>query len=120
MYLCIMSEKNNVIEKQDFRSASGEVRTAIRKRGISLLKSGKKKGEVALLFGVNKNTVSNWYRMYYKFGNKELVDKKRGARSEKCKLLSAKQEHLVQKMIVDKYPQQYKLSFSLWTRKAVK
>ena len=58
--------------------------------------------------------------MYYKFGNKELVDKKRGARSEKCKLLSAKQEDLVQKMIVDKYPQQYKLPFSLWTRKAVK
>ena len=46
-----------VIEKQDFRSASAPEREVIRKRAIFLIKSGKKKGEVADLFGVNKNTV---------------------------------------------------------------
>ena len=120
MYLFIMREKDIVIEKQDFRSVSSEVRSAIRKRGIFLIKSGKKKGEIALLFGVNKNTVSNRCKTHYKFGNKGLSDRKRGAKSEKCKLLSEKQEILIQKMIVYKCPDQYKLPFALWTRKAVK
>ena len=107
------------IEKQDFRSASSEVRNAIRKRGITLIISGKKKGEVADLFGVNKNTVSNWWKSYKEEGSKGLKEKKRGAKSENCKLLTSEQEKQIQKMIIDKYPEQYKLPFALWTRKAV-
>jgi transposase len=108
------------IEKQDFRSVSCETRKMIRRRGIALIKSGKKKGDVAELFGVNKNTVTNWCKSYRENGQKGLEDKKRGAKSENCKLLTDKQEIAIQKMIVDKYPEQYKLAFALWTRKAVK
>jgi transposase len=108
------------IEFQDFRSASSTIREALRKRGIALIKSGIKKGEVAKLFGVNKNTVSNWYKSYNMEGVKGLSDKKRGARSENCKLLTPEQERQIQKMIIDKYPEQYKLAFSLWTCKAVR
>ena len=114
-----MQKEVSIIEKQDFRSASSEVREAIRKRGISLIKSGKRKGDVANLFGVNKNTVSNWYKSYKNAGSKGLVDKKRGAKSENCKLLTAAQEKQLQKWIIDKYPEQYKLPFALWTSKAV-
>lgn len=45
--------------------------------------------------------------------------KKRGVSSEQKKLLSWAQECAVQKMIVDKMPDQLKLPFGLWTRKAV-
>jgi transposase len=107
------------LEKQDFRSASAEVRKSLRQRGIALVKSGKKKGYVAVLFGVNKNTVSNWWKSYENEGIKGLTDKKRGVKSESCKLLTSKQEKQIQKMIVDKCPEQYKLAFALWTRKAV-
>jgi transposase len=107
------------IEKQDFRSASSEVRKAIRKRGIALIKSGRKKGDVANLFGVNKNTVSNWCKRYKDEGSQGLTDKKRGAKSENCKLLTEAQESQIRKLIIDKYPEQYKLPFALWTRKAV-
>ena len=115
-----MGLKDTTIEKQDFRSASSEERKAIRKRGIALIKAGTKKGKVALLFGVNKNTVSNWCKSYSTEGAKGLCDKKRGAKSENCKLLTEQQEIYIQKLIIDKYPEQYKLSFALWTRKAVK
>lgn len=49
----------------------------------------------------------------------EVKAKKRGVSSEQKKLLSWAQECAVQKMIVDKMPDQLKLPFGLWTRKAV-
>jgi transposase len=115
-----MKQIDTTIEKQDFRTSSSEVRNAIRKRGLELIKSGKKKKDVAQFFGVNKNTVSNWCKSYSLEGNKGLCDKKRGAKSENCKLLTDNQERYIQKLIIDKYPEQYKLPFALWTRKAVK
>jgi transposase len=109
------------LKGQDFRSGSSEVRQAIRQRGISLIKFGKKtKGEVAVLFGVNKNTVRNWCKRYKAVGDKGLADKKRGARSEDCKLLTDAQEMQIQKLITDRYPEQYKLSYALWTSRAVR
>jgi len=106
--------------KQDFRSVSGDARNVIRKRGIALIKSGSKKGEVAKMFGVDKNTVTNWCKSYRLSGSKGLADKKRGVKSGDRKLLTDNQEVTIQKMMVDKYPEQYKLPFALWTRKAVK
>jgi transposase len=108
------------MEKQDFRSVSTEVRAAICTRGIALIKSGRRKMEVANLFGVNKNTITNWLKSYSADGKKGLQDKKRGRRSAGCKLLSDSQDVMVQKIITDKYPEQYKLPYALWTRKAVK
>ena len=114
-----MKKETRPIEKQDFRSSSAEVRKAIRKRAITLIKSGKKKGELANLFGVNKNTVGNWSKNYRNEVSKGVTDKKRGAKSDNCKLLTDAQEKQVRKLIIDKYPEQYKLPFALWTRKAV-
>jgi transposase len=115
-----MEEKRTTIAKQDFRSVASEVRQVIRKRARTLVNSGEKKGKVARLFGVNNNTVTTWYKGYKQEGNKGLADKKRGAKSEKCKLLTEYQEKEIQRLITDKYPQQYKLAFSLWTNKAVR
>ena len=129
LYLCGMKTEINPIEKQDYRSLSSAERNALRKRAIALIlvlctkyavKSGKKKSEVAILLGTNNTTISNWYRGYTTNGNKGIEDKKRGAKSENCKLLTSAQELQIQKWITDKYPEQYKLPFALWTCKAVK
>jgi transposase len=114
-----MELRDMTIDKHDFRRGSSEERKFIRQRGIAMIKSGKKKGDVALFFGVNKNTVSNWSKSYSCEGTKGLCDKKRGVKSADCKLLTEKQESYIQKLIIDKYPEQYKLPFALWTRKAV-
>lgn len=113
MYLCCM-------EKVDFRKLSSKERISYRKRAITLKKSGKTQKEIANIFGIRENTVSDWIKLYKANGTKGLHDKKRGVNSEDKKLLNSKQEKQVQKMITDTMPDQLKLPYALWTRKAVK
>ena len=108
------------MEKMDFRSVNSDTRKEIRKRAIILILKGTQKKKVAELFGVNQNTITNWAKRHNELGLKGLIDNKRGVKSEDKKLLSSKQEKLVQKMILDVMPDQLKLPYSLWTRKAVK
>ena len=106
------------MEKEDFRTLNDNIRSSYRKKAISLIKKGVKKGEIAILFGVNKNTISNWCKQYKATGS--FKSKKKGVKSEDKKLLSIELEKKIQLMIVDKMPDQLKLDFALWTRKAVK
>jgi transposase len=108
------------MEKTDFRTLSEPSRLEFRKRAVELIKSGKKKGEVADIIGIKAGTLSQWWKDYQSFGYKGLESKKKGVRSEDKKLLSDQQEVEVQKMIVDKMPDQLKLDYALWTRKAIK
>lgn len=106
------------MEREDFRTVPDDVRTSYRKKALGLINKGMKKGEVAIMFGVNKNTVSNWCKQYAITG--VFKSKKKGVKSEDKKLLSNVQEKAIQLMIVDKMPDQLKLDYALWTRKAVK
>ena len=108
------------MEKMDFRKLSSEQRYSFRVRAINLIKSGKKQKEVATLFGVRQNTVSDWVSAYRSEGLKGLKDETRGVKSEDRKLLTKKVEKKIQKMITDTMPDQLKLPYALWTRKAVK
>jgi len=106
------------MEKEDFRTIDDTIRSSYRKKAIGLIKKGVKKGEIAILFGVNKNTVSNWCKQYRATGS--FKSKKKGVKSEDKKLLSTAQEKSIQLMIIDKMPDQLKLDYALWARKAVK
>lgn len=103
----------------DFRKLSGQERFGYRKRAKSLIQSGKKKKEVAAIFGVRPNTISDWIKSYRAKGTKGLQDSKRGVKSEDKKLLNSKQESAIQSLILDTMPDQLKLPYALWTRKAV-
>ncbi|MDR0364517.1 MAG: winged helix-turn-helix domain-containing protein [Bacteroidales bacterium] len=59
-----MRKEINPIEKQDFHAVTTEERKAISKCGITMIKSGYKKGVVVELLGVNKNTVNNYHRSW--------------------------------------------------------
>lgn len=108
------------MENTDFRTLSSEQRYSFRLRAVKLIKSGKSQKEVANIFGVRPNTVSDWIKSYKQEGLKGLKDKIKGVKSEDKKLLNAKQEKAIQKMILDTMPDQLKLPYSLWNRKAVK
>ena len=108
------------MEKQDFRSVDDTTRDAIRKRAIALVKQGMKNKEVAAIFGVSGNSITTWLKKFKSQGTQGLVGAKRGAKSENKKLLSSSQEKQIQNWITDKMPDQLKLPFALWTRKAVK
>jgi transposase len=108
------------MEKMDFRKLSSDERYKFRNRAIGLVKGGEKKKEIARVFGVRANTVSQWVKSYAELGDPGLRDNPRGVKSEDKKLLSKAQEQQIQKMILDTMPDQLKLSYSLWTRRAVK
>jgi transposase len=108
------------MEKEDFRTISEVARFEIRKKAIRLIEKGIKKGEVAIMFGVKKGTISEWVKLYNQNGFNGLKANKKGVKSEDKKLLSLAQEKAIQHMIIDKMPEQLKLDFALWTRKAVK
>lgn len=92
------------MEKVDFRTLDDKTRISYRKRAITLIKKGKKKGDIAELFGVNKNTVSNWIKSFEERVTSGFSSKKKGVKSEDKKLLSKDQEKQIQKMIAEKMP----------------
>ena len=94
------------MEKEDFRTVDDSIRSSYRKKGIALIKKGVKKGVVAQMFGVDKNTVCNWWKNYQENGVSSFKSKKKGFKSEDKKLLSTKQEKEIQLMIIDKMPDQ--------------
>lgn len=108
------------MEKIDFRTLSEQEQLGFRKQAIKLIKSGRKKGEVAEIIGVRNASITEWWKNYKENGVKGLSSKKRGVKSDDKKLLSNKQEQEIQKMIIDTMPDQLKLVYALWTRKAVK
>lgn len=107
------------MEKMDLRSASTQEKEAIRKRAIRMYKQGWRNYEITEALGVNKNSVVNWISTYNAQGIKGLKEKARGRKTGERRLLTIEQEKQVQKWIHDKMPDQLKLPFGLWTRKAV-
>ena len=108
------------MEKLDFRRLTEQERLGFRKQAIKLIESGRKKGEVSEIIGVRSGSISAWWKDYQKGGIKGLESKKKGVKSEDKKLLSKNQEQEIQDLITDRLPEQLKLDFALWTRKAVK
>jgi transposase len=107
-------------EKTDLRKMSSEARCEIRKIGIKLIQQGKKQCEIAALFGIRIKTVNEWVKSFHFDGHKIFQEKKRGVKSQDKKILALSKELQIQKWITNKYPEQYKLPFALWDRKAVK
>lgn len=108
------------MEKLDLRKASKQVKEAIRIRAINMHKNKLKQIEIASLLGVHKNSVSQWIKLYKAKGKSGLKEVKRGRKKGSGSLLSPSQEKGIQKLIVDKMPDQLKLPYALWTRKAIK
>ena len=107
------------MEKIDLRKASKESKEAIRIRAIRMHEQGLKQNKIAILLGVHKNSIYQWVKLYKEQGSKGLKEVVRGRKKGDGKLLNNRQEKEVQRMIVDKMPDQLKLPYALWTRKAI-
>jgi len=93
----------------------------IRKQAVkAVVEKGQKPALVAEVFGVALNTVYKWVRMYKSSGSTALKSGKRGCAKGSGSSLTDAQCKEIQKLIIDKDPEQLKLPFALWTRKAVK
>ena len=107
------------MEKTDARKLSTEAQQQLRNQAIRLRKAGKKYKEIADITGVNRSTISVWYNTYLRDGKAAIAIKKRGRPKGSCRTLTPEQEKDLQKAMRDKCPDQLKLPFALWNRKAV-
>ena len=107
------------MKKTDARRLTPETQEQLRRQAIRLKKSGKGYLEIAEIVGVHRNTVSKWWRLYEQEGLPGLTPKKRGVATGSHRTLSSEQEQLIQQLITEKAPDQFKLAFALWTREAV-
>ncbi len=109
-----------VIEKIDTRKLSRETREHMRYQCIKLRSKGISRNEVAEILGVNLATISIWWSIYKREGAKVFKLGVPGKKEGTGRLLNKEQEKEIQRLLVDKTPEQLKFPFALWNRRAVK
>ena len=92
----------------------------LRKTIIRMLKDGKKGKEIAKDLGVSEGHVSNVKKLYDQGGAKALQPKKRGRQAGKNLILTPDQEKEIQRIIVDKTPEQLRFKECMWTRNNIR
>lgn len=107
------------MEKRDARKLQSEAQYELRSRSIRMLRKGMKQDEVAGVLEVARGTIGRWWGIYKREGMDGLRPGKRGRRYGHKRRLDGEQERSIQRMLVEKTPDQLKLPFALWTRKAV-
>jgi transposase len=107
------------MQKIDARKLTAKELELLRKQAIRLHNKGKKYGEIAEALGVHRNRVSEWCRAYEEKGAAALKVGKSGRPKGFGRSLTPAQETAIQKKICDHTPDQLKLAFALWTRRAV-
>ena len=108
------------MEKIDGRRLKQEVQQALRNQVVRLRRQGKMNKDVAEFLGISPQHASTMWQKYVKGGKKDILLGTRGRRHGQKRTLTDEQEREVQKLIVDKTPDQLKFPFALWTREAVR
>jgi len=107
------------MEKIDARSLPPAAQEALRKRAVYAVVNGAKQKDVATTLGVSAYIVSQWMKAFRRTGEQALNARKKGPAKGTGTRLTAAQATTIRRLIVDKYPEQLKLPFYLWSREAV-
>ncbi|HNW88870.1 MAG TPA: IS630 family transposase [Bacteroidales bacterium] len=106
------------MKKETLRTASNETIVKLRRLAIDQFRKGAKIKEVSDNLGVGQSTLKLWKKLYKSKGSKFFELKKRGMKggSKDFTLVQLRQ---IKNCLRDKLPDQLKLPFVLWDRKAV-
>jgi len=107
------------MKKTDTRKLKHEALQQLRHQAIRLRKKGLTYKAISEVIDVHHTTICGWYTAYKKEGAKGIRLKTRGRKHGEKRTLTPEQEKELQKIIEDKEPDQLKLPFALWTRKAI-
>jgi len=107
------------MEYIDLRKLNRDELAITRKQIVRLKKQGLKGKEIESLTGVRRNRISEIWTAYSKGGSEAIKPRKSGRKPGTCTVLSKEQEEEIKQIIIDKTPDQIKMSFSLWTRQAI-
>ena len=105
-------------KKIDARKLPPKTQETLRFIAIRAIEEGKTQAEAAKLVGVQRTTVTYWWKLYREGGEEALRIKKRGR--PKGGSLKGWQAATIVNLIKDKCPDQLKLPWALWTREAVR
>jgi len=108
------------MDRIEVSKCSREVQQQLRDQFIRLRQKGWKLRAISEAIGVCHSTVRNWSRDYKNGGGKALRIKTRGRKEGEKRTLGQEQEDQIQKAVRDKCPEQLKLPFALWSRKAIR
>jgi transposase len=106
--------------KRDFRKLSPATQAELRRVAVAMVRAGKTRVEAAETVGVNRRFVGQWVKVAAQGGEAVLAGRRRGRRPGEQKALSAAQEDRLGDSIARGCPDQFGLSFTLWTRQAVR
>src|SRR3954466_4248597 len=109
-----------MVIKRDFRTLAAATQAELRRVAVAMVRAGKTRIEAAETVGVNRRFVGQWVKMAAQDGEAALAGRRRGRRPGEQKALSAGQEEGLRYLIARGCPDQYGLSFALWTRQAVR
>ena len=104
----------------DARTLNQQTQYELRKQVVRLRKKGLGNKAISEIVGLCKSHVSTICKKYERGGLDAIKPGIRGRRHGAQRELTAEQENSIQKLLVDKTPDQLKLSFALWTRDAVR
>lgn len=107
------------MKQTDTRKLKPEVQQQLRNQAVRLFKKQWRQKDIAEAIGVSHITVNRWHTIYKKKGLKGLKITPRGRKTGTHRTLNPEQEKELKAAIKDKCPDQMKLPFALWTRRAV-
>ena len=102
------------------KHASPPEQYQIRKNIVRLLKAGKNGREIAKLLDVSEGHVSGVRKSYVAGGIDAIKPKIRGRRKGEKRVLMPEQEREIQRIIVDKTPEQLRFKECMWTRSNIR
>ena len=107
------------MEKEDARYQTLEQLHERRKQVVRLHKKGIKVMQIVAMTGLSHPTVRATIDLFDAGGWAGIRPAQRGRNKGDGRVLSQAQEDAIQRMIIDKRPEQLKMDFSLWSRAAV-
>lgn len=108
------------MNKVDARTLNQQTQYELRKQVVRLRKKGLSNQEISTIVGLCQSHVSTIWKKYERGGLDAIKPGLRGRRHGAQRELTAEQEAGLQTLLVDKTPDQLRLSFALWTRDAVR
>src|SRR3954467_4378421 len=109
-----------MVIKRDFRTLAPATQAELRRVAVAMVRAGKTRVEAAETVGVNRRFVGQWVKVAAQRGEAVLAGRRRGRRPGEQKALSAAEEEGLRYLIARGCPDQFGLSFALWTRQAVR